>query len=331
VNETTLGDLDFAASVHAVESATFPLTLHVLRTPEGTAAAMVDEFFIVDGDAETAPPPAATLEEEVVPAEDVEAVVVDSATTPIQFDPTVSTGQLENGVKYYVKYNRKPLDRAELRIVMKVGSVHEREHERGIAHMIEHLAFRSTKSFDDNFQVIKMLEDYGMRFGADQNALTSFDHTMYELHVPLNVNPNSDDNDNDGDDAPDGFGMLKKCMEVLRSLSFEIRISDEDVDLERTVIEEVTFPASLFLSIPSLLSCTPFLPSLSLSPASSFRNGARAATGKCGLPKRTTRKCSTAACTRTASRLVCCPLFATSKGRPCANFTRSGTAHSTVP
>ena len=93
-------------------------------------------------------------------------------------------GKLENGLTYYVQSNEKPKARAELRLVVKVGSVFETEEECGIAHMVEHLAFRGTAKFD-SFAVVRFLETIGAKFGACQNAYTNFDETVcVETHMP---------------------------------------------------------------------------------------------------------------------------------------------------
>ncbi|CAM9829822.1 unnamed protein product, partial [Choristocarpus tenellus] len=132
---------------------------------------------------------------------------------PIAFDPeenipfekSILKGEMSNGMAYFVRHNTQPLNRAELRIVIKVGSTMEQEEERGIAHMIEHLAFRASQSCPQEFELIKELEAYGIKFGAHQNAYTSFDETVYELHVPA--------------DKPD---LLERSLRVLRQMALEV-------------------------------------------------------------------------------------------------------------
>ncbi|CAM9971072.1 unnamed protein product [Laminaria digitata] len=120
---------------------------------------------------------------------------------------------------YYVRPNRHPRERAELRIVIKVGSVMESEEERGVAHMIEHLAFRASRTSPQEFDVVKELESHGIKFGAHQNAYTSFEETVYELHVPA--------------DQP---VLLERSLKVLRQLALEVRLSDDDVERERSIV-----------------------------------------------------------------------------------------------
>ncbi|XP_021725006.1 zinc protease PQQL-like isoform X1 [Chenopodium quinoa] len=139
-------------------------------------------------------------------------------------DPTpfgAQYGSLENGLTYYVRCNPKPQMRAALALAVKVGSIFEEENERGIAHIVEHLAFSATKKYT-NHDIVKFLESIGAEFGACGNAYTSFDETVYELFVPI--------------DKP---GILSEAISILSEFSSEIRISEEDLDKERgAVLEE---------------------------------------------------------------------------------------------
>src|SRR3982751_5434336 len=98
-------------------------------------------------------------------------------------DPEVVVGTLPNGLRYYVRANAKPERRAELRLVVKAGSVLEDDDQQGLAHFVEHMAFNGTTHFPKH-EVVSFLESLGMRFGADINAGTSFDETVYTLTVP---------------------------------------------------------------------------------------------------------------------------------------------------
>src|SRR3954454_15598058 len=91
-------------------------------------------------------------------------------------DAAISQGTLPNGLRYYVRANRKPETRAELRLVVKAGSILEEDDQQGLAHVVEHMAFNGTKNFPRH-EVVSFLESLGMRFGADVNAATSFDET----------------------------------------------------------------------------------------------------------------------------------------------------------
>jgi zinc protease len=106
--------------------------------------------------------------------------------TPIPLDSAIHTGTLPNGVRYYVRQNVQPRARAELRLVVNAGSVLEDEKQRGLAHFVEHMAFNGTRNFPKQ-ELVKYLESVGMRFGADLNAYTSFDETVYMLQVPTDT------------------------------------------------------------------------------------------------------------------------------------------------
>ena len=101
----------------------------------------------------------------------------------IAVDPQITVATLPNGLRYYVRPNGQPRGRAELRLVVKTGSVLEDDDQRGLAHFVEHMAFNGTMHFPGN-AIGTFMQRIGMRFGAHVNAHTSFDETVYELHVP---------------------------------------------------------------------------------------------------------------------------------------------------
>lgn len=107
-------------------------------------------------------------------------------STPLPVDPKVKIGTLPNGIRYYIRQNAKPEKRAELRLVVNAGSVLETDRQLGMAHVVEHTAFNGTTHFAKN-DLIKYLESIGVRFGADLNAFTSFDETVYILPVPTDT------------------------------------------------------------------------------------------------------------------------------------------------
>ena len=92
-------------------------------------------------------------------------------------------GTLTNGMAYYVRQNEEPRNRAQLSLVLKVGSVLEEEDQRGLAHFVEHMAFNGTERFEKQ-QIVDYLESIGSTFGADLNAGTSYDYTLYWLEFP---------------------------------------------------------------------------------------------------------------------------------------------------
>ncbi|CAA3027767.1 zinc protease PQQL-like isoform X1 [Olea europaea subsp. europaea] len=132
----------------------------------------------------------------------------------------VDYGRLDNGLTYYVRCNSKPKMRAALALAVKVGSVLEEEEERGVAHIVEHLAFSATAKYT-NHDIVKFLESIGAEFGACQNAMTSADETVYELLVPV--------------DRPE---LLSQAISVLAEFSSEVRVSENDLEKERGAVME---------------------------------------------------------------------------------------------
>ncbi|XP_030953176.1 zinc protease PQQL-like isoform X1 [Quercus lobata] len=132
----------------------------------------------------------------------------------------VHYGRLDNGLFYYVRSNSKPRMRAALALAVKAGSVLEEEDERGVAHIVEHLAFSATKKYS-NHDIIKFLESIGAEFGACQNAVTCADDTVYEMFVPV--------------DKPD---LLSQAISVLAEFSSEVRVSKDDLEKERGAVME---------------------------------------------------------------------------------------------
>ncbi len=135
-------------------------------------------------------------------------------------DPAVRTGVLPNGMTYYVRQNAKPEGRAELRLAVRAGSILEDDSQLGLAHFVEHMAFNGTKHFAKN-DLVKFLESLGMRFGADLNAYTSFDQTVYMLQVPT-----------------DDHSVLEKGLLILSDWSHGIVFEGEEIDAERGVVIE---------------------------------------------------------------------------------------------
>src|SRR5881296_597592 len=108
------------------------------------------------------------------------------ADSLLPFDPAVTIGTLSNGMRYYIRENHKPEKRAELRLVVNAGSILEDADQRGLAHFVEHTAFNGTTHFKKN-DLISYLQSIGVRFGADLNASTNFDETVYILPIPTDT------------------------------------------------------------------------------------------------------------------------------------------------
>ncbi|MCX6153613.1 MAG: insulinase family protein [Candidatus Kapabacteria bacterium] len=141
-----------------------------------------------------------------------------NALLPI--DKDVKIGKLNNGLKYYIRKNLKPEKRAELRLAVKTGSVMEDDNQRGLAHLIEHMCFNGTKNFPKN-ELINFLQSTGVKFGADLNAYTSFDETVYMLEIPT-----------------DKEGLLNKGIQVLEDWGHNVSFDNAEIDKERGVVVE---------------------------------------------------------------------------------------------
>jgi zinc protease len=139
---------------------------------------------------------------------------------PMPVDAAIAQGRLPNGLRYYVRANKKPEKRAELRLVVKAGSVLEDDDQQGLAHLVEHMAFNGTKNFPKH-DVVAFLESLGMRFGADVNAYTSFDETVYMLTVPT--------------DKP---AVLDRALLILEDWAHNVTFDPAEIDKERPVVIE---------------------------------------------------------------------------------------------
>ncbi|MFZ4523399.1 MAG: M16 family metallopeptidase [Bacteroidales bacterium] len=141
-------------------------------------------------------------------------------TTPISVDPGVKIGKLDNGLVYYIRQNKKPEKRLELRLVVNAGSILENDDQQGLAHFMEHMNFNGTRTFPKN-ELIDFLQKTGVRFGADINAYTSFDETVYMLQLPT-----------------DDTTLIEKGMKVLEDWAHYAVLDDKEIDKERGVITE---------------------------------------------------------------------------------------------
>lgn len=135
-------------------------------------------------------------------------------------DPKVKIGKLSNGLTYYLRKNVEPKNRAELRLVVNAGSILESDQQLGLAHFVEHMAFNGTKNFKKQ-ELVDFLEKSGVNFGADLNAYTSFDETVYELQVPT-----------------DSIQVFKKAMQILEDWAHQVSFEPVEIDKERGVIVE---------------------------------------------------------------------------------------------
>jgi zinc protease len=109
--------------------------------------------------------------------------LLDNSNEKLTNDASVRVGVLDNGLRYYIRNNDNPGGKANLRLAIKAGSVDEFGASAGVAHFVEHMLFNGTEKFPEN-ELIDVLRSFGAAFGADINAYTSFDETVYELTVP---------------------------------------------------------------------------------------------------------------------------------------------------
>lgn len=139
---------------------------------------------------------------------------------PIKADPNVTIGKLDNGLTYYIRHNSYPKDRVEFRLAVNAGSNQENDDQRGLAHFTEHMAFNGIEGFPSN-SVVDHLRSKGVVFGADLNAYTSFDETVYMIPMPLDDPANID------------LGL-----KILRGWAAGLLYDNKEIDEERGVIIE---------------------------------------------------------------------------------------------
>jgi zinc protease len=139
---------------------------------------------------------------------------------PLPLDPQLREGILPNGLHYYIMKNGKPANRVELRLVVKAGSILEDDDQQGLAHFTEHMAFDGSKHFQKH-ELISYLQSIGVKFGADLNAYTSFDETVYILPIPTGKKEN-----------------LETGFRVLEDWAQGVSMKDDAIDLERPVVLE---------------------------------------------------------------------------------------------
>lgn len=133
-------------------------------------------------------------------------------------DTTLRIGQLNNGLTYYIQQHHEPQQRAELRLVVKAGSLQEEADQLGVAHFVEHMAFNGTTHFARN-ELIDFIEQSGSRFGADLNASTSFAETIYKLQVQT-----------------DSLALLEKGLLVLEDWASGLTFDSLEVEKERGIV-----------------------------------------------------------------------------------------------
>jgi zinc protease len=144
-----------------------------------------------------------------------------SLTDSLSWDPTVRRGVLANGIRWFVKKNGRPETRVSLRLAVPIGSTAEADDQQGIAHFTEHMNFNGSAHFKDADDLVGYLRSIGLRFGADANAYTSFDETVYMLEVPT-----------------DRDSLLVTGLHALSDFAGRATLSDKEIDKERGVVME---------------------------------------------------------------------------------------------
>ena len=137
----------------------------------------------------------------------------------LPLDPKVRRGVLPNGFTYYIRHNETPKGRVVFNFVVKAGSILEDNDQSGLAHFMEHMSFNGTKHFPKN-HLVDYLQQNGLRFGADINAYTGFDETVYQLPLTSNIE------------------ILRKGLLIIRDWAQEASLDNEEIKKERGVILE---------------------------------------------------------------------------------------------
>ncbi|MBS1664615.1 MAG: insulinase family protein [Bacteroidetes bacterium] len=138
----------------------------------------------------------------------------------LPLDPAVRTGVLPNGLTYFIRHNEEPKNRALLYLVNNVGSILEDEDQQGLAHFMEHMSFNGTVHYPKN-ALIDYLQKNGVRFGADINAYTNFDETVYQLPIPT--------------DKPE---VVANGLQIIRDWANSAVLDPAEIDKERGVVLE---------------------------------------------------------------------------------------------
>ncbi|MGE0593137.1 MAG: M16 family metallopeptidase [Vicinamibacterales bacterium] len=138
----------------------------------------------------------------------------------LALDPAVRSGRLDNGLTYFIRPNARPARRVLLRLAVKAGSVDEADDQRGLAHMLEHMAFNGSAHFAPG-ELVTYLESVGSRFGPHVNAYTSFDETVYMLDLPA-----------------DRAEAVTRGVEALSDFAYGATLAEAEIDRERGVVIE---------------------------------------------------------------------------------------------
>ncbi|MBS3914640.1 MAG: insulinase family protein [Bacteroidetes bacterium] len=150
----------------------------------------------------------------------ISAFAVDAIAQAIPLDSRVKKAQLANGLTYYIMQNSQPKNKVELRLVVNAGSILEDDDQQGLAHFLEHMLFNGTTHFKKN-ELVDYLQQIGVKFGADLNAYTSFDETVFILPIPT--------------ERPE---IVEKGFQVLEDWAHNALLEESEIDKERGVVLE---------------------------------------------------------------------------------------------
>ena len=142
------------------------------------------------------------------------------AQTPLPRDPANVYGTFDNGLDYIVRQTANPPGKFSAFLHIKAGALHETEPQNGIAHFLEHMAFNGSKNYPPG-ELIPALNELGMSFGADSNAHTALDETVYKLHLPEN-----------------SAEMVERALTILSDIASGLLLTKEEIEDERSVILE---------------------------------------------------------------------------------------------
>ncbi len=152
------------------------------------------------------------------------SMAMSAQTLPL--DSCIRKGKLANGLTYYIRHNDQTPGQADFYIAQRVGSILEQPEQRGLAHFLEHMAFNGTRNFPDGnggkHSVRNWCERNGIKFGADLNAYTSIDQTVYNIsNAPVSK-----------------AGVTDTCLTILHDWAGSLLLKDNEIDQERGVIRE---------------------------------------------------------------------------------------------
>ena len=142
------------------------------------------------------------------------------AESVFPLDPAINYGKLENGLTYYIRENSAPEDKVTIKLLIKAGSIMEEEHQRGLAHLLEHMAFNGSKNFPDK-KIDEYLSSIGLNLGSHYNASVSYFKTSYDFEIP------TDDKKN-----------VETAIQILADIAKNLNLTPEAFERERKIVEE---------------------------------------------------------------------------------------------